>query len=61
MHTLHCRRIRNIGNAQQILFGHPGGRDYFEGPGTDFTTISRYFKGRGSEGMNWIHLGEERE
>jgi hypothetical protein len=53
--------MRNIRNAQKILFGQPGGRDYFAGPGTDFTIVSRYFKGTGSEGMNWIHLGEKRE
>jgi hypothetical protein len=43
-HTVHSRRIRNIRNAQKILFGHPGGRDYFEVPGTDFTIVSRHFK-----------------
>jgi hypothetical protein len=61
MHTLHSRSIRNIRNALKILFGNPGGRDFFEDPGTDFTRVLRYFKGTGSEGMDWIHLREERE
>jgi len=61
MHTLHSRRIRNIRNAYKNLFGNPGGRDFSDDPGTDFTIVLRYFKGTRSEDMDWIQLCEDRE